>query len=166
MELYVLDSNFFIQAHRATYPLDIAISFWNKVKDLANAGNIISIDKVKDEIFLNEDELKEWCINNLPDHFFKSTSDVMDKYALVSQWAISKNSHYSKNAIDEFLSSSEADAFLVAYAMVDIDSRIIVTQETSNPNMKSKIKIPEPCSFFNVRFINVIQMFRKLGESF
>jgi hypothetical protein len=31
MSIYLVDSNFFIQAHRATYPLDIATGFWNKV---------------------------------------------------------------------------------------------------------------------------------------
>ena len=46
MDVYVVDSNFFIEAHRANYPLDIAFSFWNKVKDLANSKIIISIDKV------------------------------------------------------------------------------------------------------------------------
>ncbi len=47
MSVYVVDSNFFIQAHRATYPLDIAFSFWKKVKQLAEEGKIISIDKIK-----------------------------------------------------------------------------------------------------------------------
>ncbi len=61
MSVYVLDSNFFIQAHRANYPLDVALSFWSKVKQLAEEGKIISIDKVKKEIFDHEDELKHWC---------------------------------------------------------------------------------------------------------
>jgi hypothetical protein len=32
MSLFIVDSNFFIQAHRAIYPLDIAKGFWEKVK--------------------------------------------------------------------------------------------------------------------------------------
>jgi hypothetical protein len=60
MSVYVVDSNFFIQAHRVSYPLDVAFSFWNKVKQLANDGKIISIDKVKQEIYQNEDALKQW----------------------------------------------------------------------------------------------------------
>ena len=47
MSVYVVDSNFFIQAHRAHYPLDVAVSFWAKVKQLAYEGKIISIDNVK-----------------------------------------------------------------------------------------------------------------------
>lgn len=50
MAVFVVDSNFFIQAHRATYPLDIATGFWNKVKQLALDRVIVSIDKVKNEL--------------------------------------------------------------------------------------------------------------------
>ena len=73
MGVYVIDSNFFIQAHRDTYPLDVAFSFWSKVKQLAVEGKIISIDKVKDEIYDKNDALEAWCIENLPEDFFKDT---------------------------------------------------------------------------------------------
>ena len=71
MTVFVVDANFFIQAHRSIYPLDVAHSFWNKVKELAQKGKLISIDKVKNEIYSNEDELKGWCEANLPGDFFK-----------------------------------------------------------------------------------------------
>ncbi len=51
MQIYLVDSNFFIQAHRAIYPLYIATGFWNKVKMLADKGTIFSIDKVKNELY-------------------------------------------------------------------------------------------------------------------
>ncbi len=57
MDVYVVDSNFFIDAHRTTYPLDIAFSFWSKVKLLADAGRIISIDKVRNELYDKNDAL-------------------------------------------------------------------------------------------------------------
>ncbi|HMP32288.1 MAG TPA: DUF4411 family protein, partial [Saprospiraceae bacterium] len=117
MEVYVLDSNFFIEAHRVNYPLDVAFSFWNKVKQFANEGRIISIDKVKNELYDKNDALETWCKNNLPDDFFKDTSYVMAAYRQVSAWAISKNNHYLQNALNEFLDADEADAFLIAYAL-------------------------------------------------
>lgn len=166
MGVYVVDSNFFIQAHRETYPLDVAFSFWNKVKELALDGKIISIDKVKDEVYNKNDALEAWCKLNLPNDFFKDTSVVLAEYQQVVGWAVSKSAHYSQNAINEFLDADEADAFLVAYAMKDATSRTIVTQEISRPEMKSKIKIPEPCAAFNVRFIKAIEVFRELGETF
>lgn len=166
MGVYIVDTNFFIQAHRETYPLDVAYSFWNKVKELAIGGKIISIDKVRDEIYNKNDALEHWCRQNLPEDFFKDTSDVLNEYQRVVGWAVSKSSHYSQNALNEFLAADEADAFLVAYAMKDIASRTLVTQEVSRPEMKVKIKIPEPCLIFNVRFVRAMDVFRELDETF
>jgi len=166
MGVYIVDSNFFIQAHRDTYPLDIAFSFWNKVRQLALEGKIISIDKVKNEIYDKNDALESWCTSNLPDNFFKDTSGVINEYKQVTLWTFSKRSHYSQNAINEFLSADEADAFIIAYALGNIATRTIVTQEVSRPEMKSKIKIPEPCNAFSVRYIRTMEMFRELGETF
>ena len=66
--LFIIDTNVFIQAHRTTYPLDIVPGFWEKIIDLANRDKIISIDKVKNEIYKNDDELKAWCKVNLPEN--------------------------------------------------------------------------------------------------
>jgi len=38
MKQYILDTNFFVQAHRAHYPFDVFPSFWSKIKELAEAG--------------------------------------------------------------------------------------------------------------------------------
>lgn len=166
MEVYIVDTNFFIQAHRDTYPLDVAFSFWNKVKKLAIEGKIISIDKVRNEIFDHNDILEHWCRENLPADFFKDTTEALEEYKQVIRWAASKNAHYSLNALNEFLDADEADAFLVAYALKDVPTRILVTQEVSQPERKSKVKIPEPCDFLHVRYIKVMEMFRELGETF
>jgi hypothetical protein len=68
-----------------SYPLDVAFSFWNKVKQLAEEGKIISIDKVKNEIFDKNDALEEWCKTNLSEDFFKESSEVMAAYGQVFQ---------------------------------------------------------------------------------
>ena len=162
----MVDSNFFIQAHRATYPLDIAFSFWKKVKQLAEEGKIISIDKIKTEIYSNNDALKEWCQVNLPADFFNSSSQIMASYARVTTWAISRSTHYLTRALNEFLNADEADAFIVAFALADTGNRIVVTQEVSEPNRKNKIKIPDACDAFDVQFVNTMDMFRQLGETF
>ncbi len=164
MQLYIVDSNFFIQAHRSTYPFDVAPSFWNKIKQIASDGKIISIDKVKNEIYRQEDALKKWCKNNLPDGFFKNTNEAVYSYSKVVNWAYSKRRHYLQKALDEFLDADEADAWLVAYAHKNND--IIVTYEVSEPESRKKIKIPDVCSAFDVDYVNTIEMFRRLGERF
>ncbi len=166
MSVYVVDTNFFIQAHRAHYPLDVACSFWNKVKELADKDIIISIDKVKNEIYNNNDVLKQWCIDNLPDNFFKNTSTITSSYRQVVSWATSRSNHFLPNAINEFLDSEAADAFIIAYVLSDNDNRVLVTQEISEPNRKTKVKIPDVCLGLNVKFVNVMDMFREIGETF
>lgn len=166
MSVYVVDSNFFIEAHRTTYPLDIATGFWNKVQILANDGIIISIDKVKKELYDKNDDLEKWCKANLPQDFFKSSDDVMEEYRRVTAWAISMGHHYLPNALNEFLDSDVADAFLIAFTLANLADRILVTQEVSAPEKKSKIKMPDCCKAFSVTYMNTIEMFRQLRETF
>lgn len=109
MPVYVLDSNFFIQAHRFHYPIDVASGFWNKVRQLAEEGRIISIDKVKKELYDKNDALEDWCRNNLPDDFFRDTSAIMDAYGQVTIWAVSRSGQYLQNALNEFLDADEAE---------------------------------------------------------
>ena len=166
MPLYVLDTNVFIQAHRDSYPLDVAISFWNTIKQLAAEGKIISIDKVKDEIEENEDKLKEWIEAHLPEDFFKSTGeqDILNNYGLMAPWAESKSNHYQRGAIDEFLEFDNADAWLIAYCKATADT--LVTQEASKPGQKNRIPIPQVCQDFNVPYCNMIELFRELQVKF
>ncbi len=165
MSLFLVDTNFFIQAHRAYYPIDIVPSFWKKVKELAYSGKIKSIDKVKKEIFddgSHQDALKEWCEVNLPEDFFIDSTPYISNYAAIVNWANRKRNHYNQNAIEEFLEAELADPWLAA-ASIKKDI-VIVTYEKSEPNRKSKIKIPEVCMDFGVRYMNTIEMLRELNE--
>lgn len=167
MKKYLLDSNFFIQAHRSIYPLDIVPSFWNKTKDLASRGIIISLDKVKAEIYDNsshEDDLKDWCTANLEDNFFESSEQVLSNYIRIVQWVNSMNNHFNERAIQEFLETDLADPWLVAYAMEN--NLTIVTYEVSQPDRKNRVKIPEVCNQFGVPYVDTIKMMRELQENF
>lgn len=166
MSTYIVDSNFFIQAHRSSYPFDVAESFWTKFKELANSGRIVSLDKVKEEIYSNEDELKKWCEDNLPEDFFlEFTDEALDKYQEVCSWA-QANDQYKQTAKEIFMDQKRADAFLVAFASTNITNWTIVTQEVSAPYSKSNIKLPDACQVKGVCCVNTIKMFRELKEKF
>ena len=166
MKTYIIDTNCFIQAHRASYPLDVAHSFWKKFKLMADEGKIISINKVKNELFKHDDKLKSWCSINLPKGFFKEFTNIaLSEYTLLSTWANSNN-HYKSSAKAVFLDSERADAFLAAYASVDKSNLVVVTQEVSAPGSKSNIKLPDACNAMSVQCVNLIEMFRELEETF
>lgn len=161
---FIIDSNFFIQAYRINYPLDVVPSFWVKVKELAEKGLIISIDKVWNELHQNKDDLTLWCEDNLPNDFFKDTSQIINDYVKVSIWANSMSNHYLPQALSEFLDADEADAWLVAYA---IESKnIIVTHETSDLKIQKKVKLPDAANNFGIKCVTTIEMFRTIGERF
>jgi hypothetical protein len=103
---------------------------------------------------------------NLPDNFFKDTKPIIREYRQVTAWAVSKSNHYLPNALNEFLAVDEADAFVVAYTLADSNNKIVVTQEISEPYRKNKVKIPDACIALNVQYINIMDMFRQLGETF
>lgn len=167
MTRYLLDTNFFIQAHRSYYPLDVVESFWERIRGLADDGRIISIDKVKKEIYdksSHEDELKLWCDENLEENFFKSTDVALPHYIKIVQWVNSMRHQYNDNAIEEFLQADLADPWLVAYAIKE--DLVIVTYEKSAPDAKKKVKIPEVCNHFGIKFVDTIQMMRDLNSKF
>jgi Domain of unknown function (DUF4411) len=168
MAIYIVDSNFFIDAHRTRYPIDVAVNFWLKVKQLADEGKIFSIDKVRDELYDRNDELEQWCRANLPNNFFEDTSksEIILEYAKISAWAYSKRTQYTQAALNEFLDADEADAFVAAFALADIENRIVVTQEISSPGSKKRVKLPDACIENGVSYVNTVEMFRLLGETF
>jgi hypothetical protein len=163
MSPFILDSNFFIQAHRSNYPFDVVPSFWIKIQQLANQNLIVSIDKVRDEIFRNDDELTDWCQRCLPTEFFKDSSVAINEYSTLASWANSRSDHFQQRAIEEFLDTDAADAWIIAYAM---NQNIpLLTHEKSEPERKSRIKIPDVCLVYGVNYFTTVEMLRNLGET-
>lgn len=164
MPPFLLDANFFIEAHRKSYPMDVFPTFWEKVKAMAVAGQIGSIDKVKSELYKNEDALKTWCEQNLPDDFFQDSAPALVEYAQVVNWAYSKLTQpYTQSALDIFMDADEADAFLVAFAKKH--QLALVTNEISAPESRRNVKLPDACQPFGVRTLLPVQLFRELGAS-
>jgi hypothetical protein len=162
MPQFLLDTNFFIEAHRKSYPMDVFPSFWERIQELVNAEILVSIDKVKGEIFKNEDELKIWCIEKLSNAFFQNSDEAIAEYKQIITWAYSKrNNPYTQSALDVFMNADEADAWLVAYALKNHLS--LVTFEVSSPESKKSIKLPDACIPFGVQCLQPMDMFRVLG---
>lgn len=129
---------------------------------MAEARQIGSIDKVMGELYRNEDDLKTWCEQNLPNDFFQDSTAAIEDYAQIVSWAYSKrNSPYTESALDVFMQADEADAFLAAFAKTH--RLILVTNEVSAPESKRSIKLPDVCNAFGIPVVSPVQMFRALG---
>lgn len=126
------------------------------------------IDKVKREIYYQEDNLTAWCKENVKKQFWKSTSDSLAEYGEVQNWAQDKN--YNERALLQFADVKNADPFLVAFALNTIrnsDKKMtIVTLEVSNLDSKKIVKLPDVCIDFEIPYINNNEFFRRIGVQF
>lgn len=65
------------------------------------------------------------------------------------------------------MDAGNADAYILAYALADLENRVIVTYETSGGIKKDRVKIPDVCSDFRLSILgHPMKMFRDLGEKF
>ncbi len=89
---YALDANVFIEAHRRYYAFDLAPPFWQMLIDHASNGQVLSIDRVGDELKRGNDELANWASSSFHE-FFVSTSDeeVIAAYRQIMVWSQSRS---------------------------------------------------------------------------
>ena len=113
---------------------------------------MFSIDVVRDEIAAGNDDLADWAKAHSKKLFLGRPANVAPSLAMLSQWAASGK--YDPSAISTFFSS--ADYFLIAYAHVLGYS--VVSLETSSPDSKRRIKIPDACKALSVPCATTFQM--------
>lgn len=152
---FLLDSNIFIRC-KNEMPMDIFHGFWQQLAKLANDGKIFSSVKVKEEIDRGNDELKEWC-KQLPKGFFLPF-EAHDEYSRLMNWA-NDNPVFTIPAKQEF--ATVADAYLIATAAAR--GMKVVTFETSEPQCRKRVKIPDACIAVGVEYCSLNDIFRTLG---
>ena len=158
---FVLDTNVFVSAKNDYYAFDICPSFWDKLIDAFQNGDIVSIDRVYDEILQRNDELTDWARNEASAMFVPSTDQaVATAYSQMLNWV--QQNDFTPAAKAEFLDA--ADGWLAAYASVH--NATVVTLETFDANIKRRVKLPNVCRQFDVEFINTFEMLRRLGIRF
>ncbi len=78
---YVLDADVFIRAKREYYAFDLVPQFWEGLVQRAANGQVLSIDKVADELFRFEDELSRWASDDFSEAFATTDDDeVVQRY--------------------------------------------------------------------------------------
>lgn len=158
----MLDANVFIEAAKGYYAFDIAPRFWEALIAEAANGRLRSIDRVKDEIDKGDNEVKQWA-NERFHEWFDSTNadDVVAAYGTIMRWA-NVQAQFRPAAKAEFARAENADAWVVAYALAR-RSRVVVTLERFDPQVKRKIPIPNVCQAFGVQYVDTFELLRTLG---
>jgi hypothetical protein len=151
---YLLDSDVFIQAKNLHYGFDFCPAFWDWIDQRNEAGEVLSIEHVREELIGGEDELAEWAGQRGAEFFSPPDSGLLPSLRAVSEWATGAG--YEESAVNIFLQA--ADFYLVATALAQ--GHIVVTHERPSTSTK-KLKIPDACIALQVSCLTPFQMLRR-----
>lgn len=151
---YLLDANVFIQAKNLHYGFDFCPAFWDWLVRGNKAGQVFSIEKVRNELQAGTDELAEWADARGAAFFMAPDSAVLPALPRVSQWAGTQN--FTPAAVNTFL--NVADYWLVAQALAQ--RHTVVTHEKPSDGLR-QIKIPNACIGLNVPYMTLFEMLRR-----
>lgn len=150
---YLLDSNVFIEAKNRYYGFDICPGFWDWLLAAHAAGQVFSIERVKQELTSRNDDLGNW-VQALPGSFFlQATGSDMSSLSTVSTQVTAMG--YEPAAVNDFL--AVADFYLIAQA--HSGGHTVVTHEVFAHTSK-KVKIPNICIPLGVQFMTPFAMLR------
>ena len=151
---YLLDANVFIQAKNLHYGLDFCPAFWDWLIERNAIGDVLSIERVGDEIEAIEDELATWAASRGTGFFMKPDAMVLPALGTVSAWA--NGQRYDPAAVSTFL--QVADYYLVAHGLAH--GHTVVTHEIASTSTK-KIKIPDACIGLGIKCMTPFEMLRR-----
>jgi len=159
---YVLDANVFVEAHRRYYAFDLCPGFWECLLHHHADTRLVSIDRVRNEIYAGDD-LEKWVKKTAPSALFASTQDsaVADQFGAMMAW-VQSNAQFKPEAKAEF--AQVADGWLAAYAKVN--GNTLVTQEEYAPAAKKRVPLPNVCKQFGVDYVDTFARLRDLRACF
>jgi len=156
---YLLDANIFIQAKNLHYGFDFCPAFWDWLEEKHESREVLSIEKVGDELKDGNDELATWANKMGREFFVPPTPEVLPAFSRVAEWVAGRD--YEQLAVNAFL--QDADYYVVVQALAL--QHVVVTHEIHS-NSKKKIKIPDVCIGLGVQCINTYEMLRHGGARF
>jgi hypothetical protein len=165
---YLLDSDVLITAKNLHYNPRFCGLFWSWISHAHKANHLFSLDKVKDELLVGneEDELHSWAKDPQLLGFFLSSVGCASHWGKLATWANLPKNSFKEVAKAKFLDIDSADAWLIAYAAEHKDC-VIVTNEVSSPFSKASIKLPDAAAHLGVKTINLFQLLnRHSAENF
>ena len=152
--LYLLDANVFITAKNTYYPIDRVPEFWEWLIYQGEQGNIKIVQEVYDEIHGGDDDLSLWAkeddvVNAL----------VLDEEVDVDLVREVTEQGYASDLTDDEVEKLGRDPFLIAYALVDIENRTVVTTEVSKPSkQRANRRVPDVCNNFSVKCFDTFKL--------
>lgn len=152
--LYLLDADTLIRADRTYYPLKRFPVFWVWLLHHAGAGNIKVPQEQYEEVVVGKGELVNWLCE-------KSNKDALLLPGVVNPELVTRATEegYAPDLNEAELVTVGKDPFLIAYGLVSIADRTIVSFETSAPRkQRANRKIPDVCADFGLKCITLFDL--------
>lgn len=153
--MYLLDSNVLIDAKNRYYAFDVVPAFWEWLDRAHGEGVVASVGKVYEELMKKDDELTAWA-KDRREFFLDPDEETVAAMRTISTWVMDPARIYTPAARAAFL--DKADYYLVGAAMAH--DCTAVTNETSRPNSRSSIKIPDVCIAMGAQYATPFTMLR------
>lgn len=148
--IYCIDTSFFIESWRR-YPLDVFPSFWLKIEQHIDAGSLVSVDEVWEEINRKDDELRKWL---------KPRKQMFVPLDLPTMSQMKQILTDFPHMVQQGKDRNSGDVVVIAHAHVN--SLVVVTEE--KPNKKNGI--PQICQHYSLTAIDTVQLLRQLRIKF
>lgn len=156
--LYLLDADTLIRADRTYYPLKRFPVFWEWLLYHAGSGTVKIPQEQFDEVVVGRGELVDWLSE-------KAKKDSLLLAGVVDQQLVTKATEegYAPDLNEAEQLTVGRDPFLIAYALVSVADRIVVSFETSAPaKQRANRKIPDVCAGFGIKCITLFDLIAAL----
>ena len=167
---FLLDTNTLIESYRRFYSFSIAQPLWVFLRSEVEAGRVLMLDVVFDEVIKGNDKLSEWTGSIDFKPIDRRSNDILGRYAEVMNH-IQNSPHYHDNALNRsgWASVGHADPWIVATAKAR--NHVVVTMEAPSipalgNNQTSKIKVPYVCNGLGVGWMNLFETLEYYQFSF
>ena len=154
--LYLLDANVLIDADRGYYALSRVPEFWDWLADRGAKQQAKIPVEMYEEVLRGKGDLPKWL---------KENRDVLLLHENVEEKLVAHvtESGYAPDLRDDEVERIGRDPFLIAYALVDPEQRIVVTTEVSKPSKRrANRQVPDVCDDLGVVRRTPYQFFRAL----
>ena len=142
--LYLLDANVLITAKNQYYEFGRVDQYWEWLAFQAEQGHVKIPIEIYEEITIGKDDLAAWARTNKEALLLEEEVDI----GLVQHVTAAG---YAPNLTDIELEAVGRDPFLIAYALVDIENRTVVTGEVRSNKQRQNRPIPSVCDTLGVK---------------
>lgn len=144
-EFYSFDTSAILNGRRDLFRPTVFHTLWAQIEDAIEAGQIRSVDEVRNELNRRDDDARQWA---------DAQSDLFVPLELPIQQSAAQILNLHPRLVSQGGRRSAADPFVIALAMVR--SGTVVTQETATGNL-DRPRIPDVCAAIGVPCLNLME---------